>query len=394
MKFSALATEYFNGNSIAKNMTAEDSDITLRVENLKAFYSSKKGLVRGVNDISFLIRKGESVGLFGESGAGKTSVALAILGLFDDLSRKYSSTAANEENIRLWKLRDAAKRQGLTSKDMGEELPGVEGHVWFEGQDLLTLDEKEYRRIRGDRITYVPQGSAKSLNPYSTFEEQTAEVLRAHDEDNELTDWRVMKRVLQALDLVELGDVDIRKDMKPSQFSIGEDQRVLIAMALISRPALMIADEPTTAVDMAIQLRILEAIQIIRKETDLSLLMISNNQGTISQTCDKVAVMTAGKIVEFGTTETIMNSPGHPFTRAFIMSNPTMDIIRKMKEKGLRIRGIPGTPPDLSEPMVGCPFGERCEYAEPECKSSIPEFREVEKDHFVLCRRFEELPDW
>ena len=375
-------------------MTAEDSDITLRVENLKAFYSSKKGLVRGVNDISFLIRKGESVGLFGESGAGKTSVALAILGLFDDLSRKYSSTAANEENIRLWKLRDAAKRQGLTSKDMGEELPGVEGHVWFEGQDLLTLDEKEYRRIRGDRITYVPQGSAKSLNPYSTFEEQTAEVLRAHDEDNELTDWRVMKRVLQALDLVELGDVDIRKDMKPSQFSIGEDQRVLIAMALISRPALMIADEPTTAVDMAIQLRILEAIQIIRKETDLSLLMISNNQGTISQTCDKVAVMTAGKIVEFGTTETIMNSPGHPFTRAFIMSNPTMDIIRKMKEKGLRIRGIPGTPPDLSEPMVGCPFGERCEYAEPECKSSIPEFREVEKDHFVLCRRFEELPDW
>ena len=394
MKFSALATEYFNGNSIAKNMTAEDSDITLRVENLKAFYSSRKGLVRGVNDISFLIRKGESVGLFGESGAGKTSVALAILGLFDDLSRKYSSTAANEENIRLWKLRDAAKRQGLTSKDMGEELPGVEGHVWFEGQDLLTLDEKEYRRIRGDRITYVPQGSAKSLNPYSTFEEQTAEVLRAHDEDNELTDWRVMKRVLQALDLVELGDVDIRKDMKPSQFSIGEDQRVLIAMALISRPALMIADEPTTAVDMAIQLRILEAIQIIRKETDLSLLMISNNQGTISQTCDKVAVMTAGKIVEFGTTETIMNSPGHPFTRAFIMSNPTMDIIRKMKEKGLRIRGIPGTPPDLSEPMVGCPFGERCEYAEPECKSSIPEFREVEKDHFVLCRRFEELPDW
>ena len=375
-------------------MTAEDSDITLRVENLKAFYSSRKGLVRGVNDISFLIRKGESVGLFGESGAGKTSVALAILGLFDDLSRKYSSTAANEENIRLWKLRDAAKRQGLTSKDMGEELPGVEGHVWFEGQDLLTLDEKEYRRIRGDRITYVPQGSAKSLNPYSTFEEQTAEVLRAHDEDNELTDWRVMKRVLQALDLVELGDVDIRKDMKPSQFSIGEDQRVLIAMALISRPALMIADEPTTAVDMAIQLRILEAIQIIRKETDLSLLMISNNQGTISQTCDKVAVMTAGKIVEFGTTETIMNSPGHPFTRAFIMSNPTMDIIRKMKEKGLRIRGIPGTPPDLSEPMVGCPFGERCEYAEPECKSSIPEFREVEKDHFVLCRRFEELPDW
>jgi len=375
-------------------MTAEDSDITLRVENLKAFYTSKKGLVRGVNNVSFLIRKGESVGLFGESGAGKTSVALAILGLFDNLSRKYSSTASNEENIRLWKLRDEARKQGLTSEEMGEELPGVEGHVWFEGKDLLTLDEKEYRRIRGDRITYVPQGSTKSLNPYSTFEEQTSEVLRAHDEDNMLTDWFVMKRVLQTLDLVELGDVDIRKDMKPSQFSVGEDQRVLIAMALIPNPALLIADEPTTAVDMAIQLRILEAIQIIRNNTDLSLLMISNNQGTISQTCDRVAVMTAGMIVEFGTTETIMTSPGHPFTRAFIMSNPTMEIIRKMKEKGLRIRGIPGTPPDLSKPMVGCPFGERCEYAESECKTSVPEFREVETDHYVMCRRYEELPDW
>jgi oligopeptide/dipeptide ABC transporter ATP-binding protein len=375
-------------------MTSENTDVTLRVENLRAFYTSKKGLVRGVNDVSFEILEGESVGLFGESGAGKTSVALAILGLFDDLSRKYSSTAANEDNIRLWKLKDEAKKQGLAYEDLGEELPGVSGHIWFRGEDLLTLDEKEYRSIRGNEITYVPQGSTKSLNPYSTFEEQTAEVLRAHDEDDELTDWQVMKRVLQTLDLVELGDVDIRKDMKPSQFSVGEDQRVLIAMALIPSPALLIADEPTTAVDMAIQLRILEAIQIIRKDTKLSLLMISNNQGTISQTCDKVAVMTSGKIVEFGTTATIMNSPGHPFTRAFIMSNPTMEVIRKMKEKGLRIRGIPGKPPDLTKPMTSCPFSERCEYVEEECKTSIPEFREVEPNHFVLCRRFEELPEW
>ncbi len=375
-------------------MSTEDSDVTLRVENLKAFYTSKSGLIRGVNDISFEILKGESVGLFGESGAGKTSVAMAILGMFDNLSRYYSSTAANVENKRLWKLKDEAKKKGLTSEEMGVELPGVEGHLWFRGKDLLTLDEKEYRRIRGNEITYVPQGSAKSLNPYSTFEEQTAEVLRAHDDDNPLTEWQVMKRVLQSLDLVELGDVDIRKDMKPAQFSVGEDQRVLIAMALIPKPRLLIADEPTTAVDMAIQLRILDAIQIIRNETDLSLLMISNNQGTISQTCDKVAVMTAGKIVEFGTTATIMNSPGHPFTRAFIMSNPTMEIIRKMKEKGLRIRGIPGKPPDLAQPLVSCPFSGRCEYCEEECRTSIPEFREVEDNHFVMCRRYEELPEW
>lgn len=375
-------------------MTADDTNVTIRVENLKAFYTSKKGLVRAVNDISFEILKGESVGLFGESGSGKTTVALAILGLFDNLSRKYASTAGNKENKKLWALKDEARKKGLTSEEMGIELPGVEGQIWFKGEDILTLNEKEYRQIRGGAITYVPQGSAKSLNPYSTFEEQIAEVLRAHDEDNRLTDWYVMKRVLQSLDLVEIGDVDIRKDMKPSQFSVGEDQRVLIAMALIPHPDLLIADEPTTAVDMAIQLRILDAIGIIRKETDLSLLMISNNQGTISQTCDKVAVMTAGKIVEFGTTETIMNSPGHPFTRAFIMSNPTMEIIRKMKEKGLRIRGIPGKLPDVSIPLVGCPFKERCEYVQDICREEIPEFREVEVGHFVMCHRYEELPEW
>lgn len=375
-------------------MTADDTNVTIRVENLKAFYTSKKGLVRAVNDISFEILKGESVGLFGESGSGKTTVALAILGLFDNLSRKYASTAGNKENKKLWALKDEARKKGLTSEEMGIELPGVEGQIWFKGEDILTLNEKEYRQIRGDAITYVPQGSAKSLNPYSTFEEQIAEVLRAHDEDNRLTDRYVMKRVLQSLDLVEIGDVDIRKDMKPSQFSVGEDQRVLIAMALIPHPDLLIADEPTTAVDMAIQLRILDAIGIIRKETDLSLLMISNNQGTISQTCDKVAVMTAGKIVEFGTTETIMNSPGHPFTRAFIMSNPTMEIIRKMKEKGLRMRGIPGKLPDVSIPLVGCPFKERCEYVQDICREEIPEFREVEVGHFVMCHRYEELPEW
>ena len=375
-------------------MTAEDTNVTIRVENLKAFYTSKKGLVRAVNDISFEILKGESLGLFGESGSGKTTVALAILGLFDNLSRTYASTAGNKENKELWALKDEAKKKGLSSEEMGMELPGVEGQIWFKGENILTLDEKEYRQIRGDAITYVPQGSTKSLNPYSTFEEQTAEVLRAHDEDNKLTDWQVMKRVLQSLDLVELGDVDIRKDMKPSQFSVGEDQRVLIAMALIPHPDLLIADEPTTAVDMAIQLRILDAIGIIRKETDLSLLMISNNQGTISQTCDKVAVMTAGKIVEFGTTATIMNSPAHPFTRAFIMSNPTMEIIRKMKEKGLRMRGIPGNVPDVSIPLVGCPFKERCEYVQDICKEQIPEFREIEDGHFVMCHRYEELPEW
>jgi oligopeptide/dipeptide ABC transporter ATP-binding protein len=375
-------------------MAAESNDVVLRVEGLKAFYTSKKGLVRAVNNITFEIHKGETVGLFGESGAGKTTVALAILGLFENISRYLASTAANEENKQLWELKDEAKKKGLTSEEIGKELPGIEGHIWFKGVDLLTLTEKEYRQIRGNEITYVPQGSRKSLNPYSNIEEQTAEGLWAHDEDNELNEFLVMKKVLQTLDLIELGDVDIRKAMKPGQFSVGEDQRVLIAMALIPNPVLMIADEPTTAVDMAIQLRILDAIQIVKTEMKLSMLMISNNQGTISQTCDTVAVMTAGYIVEFGTTETIMNSPGHPFTRAFIMSNPSIEIIRKIKEKGMRIRGIPGKPPDLAEPIVGCPFKERCEYTQDICREQQPEYREVESGHWIMCHRYEELPMW
>jgi oligopeptide/dipeptide ABC transporter ATP-binding protein len=371
-----------------------DDDITIRVENLNAFYSSKRGLVKAVNDVSFTIKRGESVGLFGESGAGKTSVALAILGLFEQISRQYSSSASSQESKRLWSLKDEARKKGLTSKEMGEDLPGVEGHVWFDGQDLLSLEEKEFRKIRGDRITYVPQGSTKALNPYSTIEEQTAEVLWAHDEDDLLKEWEVLRRVLNALDLIELSDVILRKDMKPSQFSVGEDQRVLIAMALISNPLMLIADEPTTSVDLGLQHRILDAIQIIRKDMDLSLLLISNNQGTIAETCDKVGVMTAGHMVEFAATDTIMNSPGHPFTRAFIMSNPSMEMIRKIKEKGLRIRGIPGKPPDLTNLPPGCPFSERCEFVQDVCREKKPEFREVEKDHWVMCHIFEELPEW
>lgn len=375
-------------------MVATSDEITLRVENLKAYYTSKKGLVKAVNNVSFEVRKGETVGLFGESGAGKTSVALAILGMFENLSRYYASTAANEENKRLWALKDEARKKGLTSEEIGEELPGVEGHIWFKGRDLVTLDDKEYKKILGVEITYVPQGTTKSLNPYSNIEEQTAEVLWAHDEDDELEEWQVMKRVLQTLDLVELGDVDVRKELKPAQFSVGEDQRVLIAMALVSLPELMIADEPTTAVDMGLQNRILNAIQIVRDELHLSMLLISNSQSTIAKTCDRVGVMTAGHIVEFGDTERVLNSPGHPFTRAFIMSNPSMEIIRKIKEKGLRIRGIPGKPPELSNPPVGCPFSERCDYVQDICRDKIPEYREIERGYWILCHRYKELPEW
>jgi oligopeptide/dipeptide ABC transporter ATP-binding protein len=379
-------------NDFFKLVVMPEQDFPLlRVEHLKANYTSKRGLVHAVNDINFEINKGESVGLFGESGAGKSSVALSILGIFERMA-SFASDAGDEETKKLWELRKEARKKGLTSVEYGRELPGVEGHIYFQGKDILGLDEKEYRKIRGDRITYIPQGTMKSLNPYTAIDIQTAEGLWAHDEDEILTERQVKRLVLEALDLVELGDVDLRKSFKPKEFSMGEDQRVLIAMALIMNPDLIIADEPTTAVDVGVQKRIMEAIQIVKEKLDLSMLMISNDQGLIAETTDKVGVMSAGRIMEFGDVTTILKKPGNPFTRAFLMSNPSMEIIRKIREKGLKIRGIPGSPPDMSNPPTGCPFHLRCEHSKEICKQEIPEYREVEPGHWMFCHRYEELP--
>jgi len=364
----------------------------LRVENLRAFYTSKSGLVRAVNDVTFEIKEGEAVGLFGESGSGKTSIALAILGIFDRMSRYYASTSGDKENQQLWALRDKAKKQGITSEEMEIDLPGVEGHIWYKGNDLVALDEKEYRKIRGNEITYVPQGTAKSLNPYSKIAPQIAEALWTHDEDAVFWEREVARLVLEALDLVELADPDIRQNMKPSEFSMGEDQRILIAMALITNPVLMIADEPTTAVDVGVQRRVLDAIMLVRDKLKIAFLIISNDQGVIAQTCDKIAVMSAGRIMEFGDVKTVLVSPGHPFTRALIMSNPSMEVIRKIREKGLRIRGIPGKPPDVTNLPPGCPFSPRCDHTQDICREQIPEYREVEPGHWIFCHRYEELP--
>ncbi len=365
----------------------------LEVENLSAFYTSTRGLVKAVDDVSFEIREGESVGLFGESGSGKTSVALAIMGIFEQIA-SYGTGSGDEENRKLWEMRQEARKKGMTSKEYGRDLPGVEGHIYYRGQDLLALDEKEFRKIRGAEITYVPQSTTKSLNPYTNIELQTAESLWAHDDDDILIEREVLRRVLQALDLVELGDVDIRKALKPGEFSMGEDQRILIAMALIMNPAFMIADEPTTALDVGVQRRIMDAIALVKEKLDLTMLLISNDQGLIAESTDHVGVMSAGRIMEFADVETVLKNPGHPFTRAFLMSNPSMELIRKIREIGYRIRGIPGSPPDMTNPPEGCPFHPRCEYCKDVCKNELPEYREVEPEHWIMCHRFEELPEF
>ncbi|TFF94263.1 ABC transporter ATP-binding protein [Candidatus Thorarchaeota archaeon] len=372
----------------------EQDDVLLSVENLYAYYTSKRGVIKAVEDVSFYIRHGETLGLFGESGAGKTSVALSILGIFDQVSRYQSSLGSDKEQKKLWKLKDKARKEGLTSKDMGVTLPGVEGHIWFKGEDLVGMDEEEYRKIRGYDITYIPQGTRKAMNPYTPIDLQTAESLIVHDEDNILPERFILRRVLEVLDLVELADVDTRKKQKPGQFSQGEDQRILIAMALITNPDLLIMDEPTTAVDVGVQRRILEAIDLVKKNLDIGILLISNDQGVIAEMSDRVAVMTGGRIVEFGDAERVLKHPGHPFTRAFVMSNPTMEIMRRIREKGLVLRGIPGEPPDMADPPSGCVFHPRCDYCIDICSEKVPEYREVDEDYWVFCHRYEELPEF
>jgi peptide/nickel transport system ATP-binding protein len=165
-------------------------------------------------------------------------------------------------------------------------------------------------------------------------------------------------------------------------------------MALVTRPSLMIADEPTTGLDAGVQQRILTAIELVRKELEISMLIISNDQRLMEWTTNRIAVMSAGRIMEFGESGRVLKTPGHPFTRAFVMSNPTMEALRRIREKGLVIRGIPGSPPDMTNPPTGCPFHPRCEYAVPLCREKNPEYREVEPGHWIYCHRYEELPEF
>lgn len=364
---------------------SQDGDTLLKIENLRAYHSSKEGLVKTVNDVTFEIQRGESVGLLGESGAGKSSIALAILGQFERQSRYYAHSSKNKENRRLWGLRDKARKEEKTSKEIGVELPGVEGHIWFDGADLTTLTEKDHRNFIANKITYVPQGASKSLNPLLTIEQQVLEVFWVKFRNQMISDKRLSMKVLEALDLVELGDMATRREMLPVDFSTGEDQRVLLAMALISKPDLVIADEPATALDTAIRHKILSGINHASKELGQAILMISNDPSVITATCDNVGVMSSGMMMEFGDTARVMNEPLHPFTQAFFLSNPTFEMMKQMRLKGERLQPIQGSPPSLIDLPPGCPFNTRCSKVEASCKTQRPEYKEVAPGHWVFC---------
>ncbi|MGY5881213.1 MAG: ABC transporter ATP-binding protein [Candidatus Thorarchaeota archaeon] len=363
------------GDNMAKG------DPLLVVKNLRAFYPSKKGLVRAVDDVSLTVREGECVGLLGESGSGKTSMALALLGLFEKIA-KFSAGASNDPELR------KAFAKGIEGE---VDRPGVQGSIVFRGKEMVGLPNEELVKIRGKQLSLIPQGLGHALNPQHSIGHQTAEPMEIHEEEIRLIEMK--RKVLEYLGIVQLADAGLRFVMDPGTFSGGESQRILIAMALIAGPYMVIADEPTSALDVTMQRQILNVLRMIKEEFDVSLLLISHDAGVIAELADIVAVMYCGKIMESGLAVQMFHNPKHPYTKGLMSSFPTIAMMQMKAGKKPRLRGIPGDPPDLADVPPGCSFHPRCQYAEDICRTEVPEKEETETDHFIRCHRWKEIPE-
>ena len=313
----------------------------LEVKNLNTNFYTGEGVVKAVNNVSYHVEVGETIGLVGESGSGKSVSALSILGLVP--------------------------------------YPGqiVSGQVMFQGMDLLSLSDREMQRVRGRLIGMVFQEPMTSLNPVLTIERQLTEALETHlglNRDG------ARKRAIDLLDRVGIPEPQQRIKDHPHKLSGGMRQRVMIAMALSCGPDLIIADEPTTAVDVTIQAQLLELMKNLTREFNVALIIISHNMGIVARYVDRVAIMYAGKIVEQGSVMQIFKSPQHPYTIGLQRSIPRLDLERKEK-----LEPIPGQPPDLARLPPGCSFMERCTYAVDRCATQEPNFVEVGKDHWSAC---------
>lgn len=313
----------------------------LDVRNLRTEFPTGDGIVHAVNGITFTVMPGEAVGLVGESGCGKSISALSLLNL--------------------------VPRPGRI----------VEGEVFFDGQDLRKLNEDQIRKVRGNEIAVVFQDPMTSLNPVLSVRTQLTEPLLLHKGmDQSAAD----KRAIELMELVEIPSARTRLTEYPHQFSGGMRQRVMIAMALACEPKLLVADEPTTALDVTIQAQILDIITKLRKEVGMALIMITHDLGVVAGICDRINVMYAGYIVEQASTEELFANPRHPYTLGLLRSIPRMDMERRSK-----LIPIEGFPPDLITIGGSCPFQARCVYAVEKSNEENPTLQPVGPDHKVAC---------
>ncbi|MBN1982185.1 MAG: ABC transporter ATP-binding protein [Chitinivibrionales bacterium] len=319
----------------------------LKVDNLKTYFHTRNGIVKAVNGISYSLEKGETMGIVGESGSGKSVSCYSLLGLLPTPPAKIESGTAE-----------------------------------FMGVDLLACSFDELQKIRGNTITMIFQDPMTCLNPYLKVGFQLIEPLLIH---RKISRFDAEKKALAALKEVGILDCQKRMNQYPHEFSGGMRQRIMIAMALITEPKLLIADEPTTALDVTIQAQILELIKKLQRNYGAAVIFITHDLGVIAGIADKVAVMYGGRIMEQGDTRQIYYNPRHPYTRALIGSIPASH------KPGEELYTIPGQPPDMSKPIPGCPFEQRCAEAFQECNKQVPPLVSVGNNQFCACVRAAEL---
>src|SRR6267142_360064 len=320
----------------------------LEVKHLKTHFPTRTGLVRAVDDVSFYLDRGELLGLVGESGCGKSITALSIMRLISPPGRI------------------------------------VGGEITFDGKNLLKLSDAEMRQIRGDDIAMIFQDPMTSLNPVFTVGEQIAEALRLH---RKLSRKAARAAAIEAMQEVAIPDPARRVDDYPHQLSGGMRQRVMIAMALACDPKLLIADEPTTALDVTIQAQILELLNELRKNRELAVLLITHDLGVVAEVADRVAVMYTGKIVEESPVDELFARPKHPYTQGLLRSIPRIDLAAVAKKE--RLETIEGTVPSPTELPPGCHFAPRCPYRLPRCTEEEIPLYDLEGDVKVRCVLFD-----
>lgn len=317
----------------------------LEIQNLKTVFTTPRGVLRAVDDVSLFLSAGETLGVVGESGCGKTMLALSIMRLIPPNGQI------------------------------------VEGRIYFNGRDLLGLTEEEMRERRGRDIAMIFQEPMTSLNPVLRVGDQIAEAIRLHQH---VSHQEALERSRKLLGEVGIPDPEKRIRDYPHQMSGGMRQRVMIAMAMSCRPRLLLADEPTTALDVTIQAQILNLISDLKEKNNMAVILITHDLGVVAEAAQKVAVMYAGKIVETAEVEKLFARPLHPYTRGLIESRP-LGWAESDAGKGAYLKTIPGTVPGLLNLPPGCHFADRCALAEERCRVSGPALEEIEAGHFVSC---------
>jgi len=322
-----------------------DSDVPalLEVENVSVDFATPQGVLQAVRDVSFAIAPGEVLGVVGESGSGKSVSSLAILRLLPLQAR-------------------------------------VSGRIEFRGEDLLSLPEAAMRDVRGAGISMIFQEPMTALNPVMRVGDQVAEAVLAHARQPRVSKSDAWRHAVEALRTVAILEPERRARDYPHQLSGGQRQRVMIAMAIVNRPQLLIADEPTTALDVTIQAQVLDLLNELRQKFALSMLFVSHDLAVVSQVSHRIAVMYAGSLVELGTADQVFRQPAHPYTRGLLRSVPTL-----RSERTQPLRTIEGTVPAITALPSGCAFEPRCEWRLPSCSQALPSLVEVAPGHFARC---------